>query len=124
MQEKRETLRAYCDGSVIFTDGGNWLYPLFDLERYLKEHSCENGSLVVEDTVVGKAAALLMLRMGVAEVRAGILSTLAARVFESANISYSYGELVEKIQCATEEILSAIDDTEEAYLILRKRAAR
>lgn len=48
----------------------------------------------VEDSIVGKAAASLMVYAGVREVNAGVLSEGGKLVFEMNNIPYTYRELV------------------------------
>ena len=124
MEERADTLTAYHDGKPIFTSNGNWLYPLFELESYLAKQTFDPREIRVVDTIIGKAAAILLCRIGIGAVEAGILSKPGERVFKSREVDYTFGELVDLIACATEEILSPIDDFEEAYEILLARANR
>ncbi len=124
MEEKADTLTAYQNGKPIFTSNSNWLYPIFELERHFTGHTYNAGDIHVKDTIVGKAAAILLCRLGISSVEAGVLSRLGEQVFKDRDIRYSYDELVDRIYCETEEILSPIDDFEKAYAILRKRANR
>lgn len=119
---RKETLRAFYRGSLIFSSDGRWLHPLFELEAFLKQQTYDGGDLYVEDDVVGKASALLICRMGIRKVRAGVLSRLAERVFREENIEYSFQEKVERILCQTEELLASVDDIETAYDLLKERA--
>ena len=73
------------------------------------------------DVVVGKAAALLYCKMGVAEVYAGVISEPAKEVLEAHGISCAYGECVPYIinrkgdgMCPMEKTVWEISDPEEA----------
>jgi len=39
-------------------------------------------------------------------------------------IAYSYEQLVDRIHCQTEELLSTVEDPEEAYQLVKVRAGR
>ena len=123
MAEREDTLRVYRDGKVIFRSNGAWLHPLFELEDFLLSGDHDRSSLHLEDTVVGKAAAFLIWRLGIPSVKTGILSRLGAEVLETAGIAFKCDELVDRILCQTEQILAAVDDAEQAYEILKARAA-
>jgi hypothetical protein len=78
----------------------------------------------VEDTIVGKAAAMLFCRLGINSIEAGILSRLGEKVLKENKVRYSFGSLVDRISCQTEEILASVDEFDVAYSILAERAAR
>jgi hypothetical protein len=63
MQEP--TLTVLRDGVPVFTSYGKWLHPLFELEDYLAEHPVQPQHLVLQDKIIGKAAALLIHWLGV-----------------------------------------------------------
>lgn len=110
--------------TTIFESSGNWLHPLFDLETFLQQHNYPVEELVLYDKIIGKAAAMLMVRLGFKKVFTGILSILGEEVFKRFSVDYSAGVIIERIQCATENSLENIDDPEEALLILKRRAGR
>jgi hypothetical protein len=116
------TLRACYGEREVFSSVGKWLYPLFELERYLDASSYRPESLRLEDKIVGKAAALLLVRLGVRQVRAGVLSKLGREVLERHRVSYSAEEIVERIDCRTETLLAEVEDPDQAYRIVRGRA--
>ena len=118
------SLLVQVDGNVVFQSTGKWLYPLFDLEEYLTRHPIDLTKATLFDKVVGKASALLMARLGVSCVHGAIMSKLAMEVLKHHNVTYSYDEVVERISCQTELLLATIDDLDEAYQILCKRAQR
>lgn len=118
------SLQAFFNGKIIFQSKNRWLFPLFDLEEYLKNHPVDKALLEVHDKVIGKAAAMLMLRLGVGCVYGNVMSELADTVLCQAGIPHFYKKLIERIDCQTEELLLEIDDVDTAYEILYKRANR
>jgi hypothetical protein len=118
------SLQAFFNGKIIFQSKNRWLFPLFDLEEYLKNHPVDKALLEVHDKVIGKAAAMLMLRLGVGCVYGNVMSELADTVLCQAGIPHFYKKLIERIDCQTEELLLEIDDVDTAYEILCKRANR
>jgi zinc transport system ATP-binding protein len=118
------TLRALHGRREVFSSTGKWLHPLFELEEFLRTSSLHPESLRVEDKIVGKAAALLLVRLGIRNVRAGVLSKLGRDVLERYNVPYSAEQIVERIDCQTEILLTEVEDPDQAYRIVRARVAR
>ncbi len=116
------TLRVYHEEREVFSSVGKWLYPLFELERFLVTSSYRPESLRVEDKIVGKAAALLLVRFGIRQVKAGVLSKLGREVLAAHQVMYSAEEIVERIDCRTEALLVDVEDPDQAYRIVRARA--
>jgi len=118
------TLTVFRNGTPIFTSSSKWLHPLFELEEYLADHAFEPDHLILQDKIIGKAAALLILRLGFRTVKAGILSRLGEAVLQRYEIAYSYEQLVDRIHCQTEELLATVEDPEAAYQLVKVRAGR
>ncbi len=118
------SLKVLLNGKVIFQSDEHWLLPLFDLEDHLREHPVNMALTEVHDKVIGKAAALLILRLGAGSVHGEVMSELADAVLRQAGISHTFNQMVKRIDCQTEELLLAIDDMDAAYEILCKRANR
>ena len=118
------TLEVLHAGTVVFSSSGKWLHPLFELQEYLDRSDYAVEEITVRDKIVGRAAALLMARLGIRHVEAGILSEVAESVFARYGITYSYDTLAPRILCKTEELLEDVDDLEEAYQLLAARAAQ
>ncbi len=120
------SLRALYRGESVYTSTGKWLHPLLDFETFLIERALDPAEIELEDKIVGKAAALLMVRLGIRTVRAGLASDPAMEVFRRNGVSCTCGQRVPRIQCMTETLLADIDDPEEARLIIgeRVRASR
>ncbi len=112
------TLELIRDGKVLFSSNGKWLHPLFDLERFLNESGIDPQGAEIHDKIVGRASAFLIIRLGIRKVRAGLLSELGKDVLERANATFTWGTLVDQIQCRTENLLRGVTDPEEAYRIV------
>jgi zinc transport system ATP-binding protein len=122
MQEP--TLTVLRDGVPVFTSYGKWLHPLFELEDYLAEHPVQPEHLVLQDKIIGKAAALLIHRLGFRTVKVGLLSRPGEAVLRHHGIAYTYEQLVDRIHCQTEELLAEVEEPEDAYALLKVRAGR
>lgn len=77
------------------------------------------------DKIIGKAAALLFLKMGICEVYGEVMSIAAQHVFEKSGVHYKFQTLAEKIinragtgRCPMEEAVAITDDPDIAYQII------
>jgi hypothetical protein len=118
------TLTVLQDGTPIFTSHGTWLHPLFELEAYLIAHAFQPAHLILQDKIIGKAAALLIHRLEFQTVKAGVLSRLGEAVLQRHGITYTSEQLVDRIHCQTEELLATVEDPDEAYRLVKVRAGR
>lgn len=82
------------------------------------------------DIVVGKAAAMLFVKSGIAAIYAKTISRSAKAYLESHGVSLSYGTLTEYIInregtdiCPMEKTVLATDDAAEGYRLLKERFA-
>ena len=82
----------------------------------------------VADKVVGKAAAILIIKANIKNVYAKTLSISAKNLFEEKNINVKYASLVDFIKnkdntdiCPMEKVIANIDDIEEGYKILKEK---
>ena len=82
------------------------------------------------DKVVGKAAAMLYVKLGIKELYASVLSKPALEVLTKNGISAEYGELVEAIRnrsgdgfCPMESAVINITDIDEAILAVKAKMA-
>ena len=118
------TLTVFCNGTPIFTSHGKWLHPLFELEEYLAEYPIQPENLILQDKIIGKAAALLIIRLGFRTIQAGVLSRLGEAILQRHGIAYTSEQLVDRIHCQTEELLATVEDPDEAYRLVKVRAGR
>jgi zinc transport system ATP-binding protein len=120
----RTTLKLIVNGEIVFQSDQGWLHPLFKLEAFLKDHPAEMSTAEVQDKVIGKAAAMLIARMGAGSAHGEVMSELGREVFERAGIPHSFGQLVARIDCQTEELLLEVNDLERAHQLLMERTGR
>jgi len=118
------TLKVFLDKKLVFQSSGKWLHPLFELEEFLSRHPIDMSKAQVRDKVIGKAAAMLIARLGAESAHGGVMSELGREVFQRAGIPHTYTELVARIDCQTEELLLKITDLERAHELLSARAGR
>jgi ABC-type Mn2+/Zn2+ transport system ATPase subunit len=116
------TLAAFSGSEMIFKNGGAWLNPLFALESFLSTWEGDRSNLALHDTAAGKAAAILMARMGVGRVHINVISDLAVEVYNHYGIEASWERKIERLACKTEELLSTMTDEDEMYRLLKRRA--
>ncbi len=117
------TLVAYLDDERIFESDGPWLYPLLELETALNEHRRRDPDalLTTYDKVVGRAGALLSVRLGVTAIETELLSRLAIPVLEANGVRFTASAVEDRILCATEDLVRDIDDPEEAHRLIVRR---
>jgi hypothetical protein len=121
---------------VIFFSSKKWLHPLFELEEFLTAHvhSSEphvfkfDGGLratsvdfLLRDRIIGRAAAFLILRLGILRVETELVSRRALALLAENHISIKALETVDAIDCLTEELLKNIYDPTMAAQILAER---
>ena len=110
--------------SEIFTSDSHWLHPLFELDDFLSKKDIPVSELFLQDKIAGKAAACMIVRLGIKKCHIELISERAIPVFEKAGISYTYDKLVEQIDCRTEYFITDNMSVDDAWLFLRKRAGR
>jgi ABC-type cobalamin/Fe3+-siderophores transport system ATPase subunit len=112
------------NGKELFTSNSKWLYPLFELEDFLSKNEFLPENLYLTDKIAGKAAAFLIVRLGLKNVHIHLISEGGIAVFNRFKIGFTYDELVPKIQCKTEEIVSGDESIDAVWQMLRRRAGR
>ena len=121
----RHTLEVYHGQELVFFSDEHWLHPLFAFEDHLaRSPRLQPSELEVHDKIVGRAAALLLARLGVGSVHAGLISRLACEVLDRFEIPHRWDRLVDRIACRTEDLLADEEDVERAHAMLAERAGR
>jgi zinc transport system ATP-binding protein len=108
----------------VFASDEHWLYPLFEVETFLNDFPRPANELFLRDKIAGKAAASLIVRLGIRNCHIELLSARAIPVFEQYGVKYTYDKLVDHIQCRTEDLITDKMSLEDTYLFLRKRAGK
>ena len=118
------SLEVYHQEQLVFFSDRNWIYPLFELEKFLDKTEHPVQEFVVHDKIIGKAAALLMVYFHICQVKAQMISQLGIETLQYFKVKYQYQQLVDRIYCQTEEILQKEMDPASAYGILKERIKR
>ena len=117
------TLRLFQGDEVLFSSSGRWLHPLFELEEVFAGGLDPAGTRL-QDRITGRAAAFLVVRLGIPRLHTRLLSRCAIPVLERFGVDYHGLQLVDRVACATEELLGGIEDPEAAYDLLAERRRR
>jgi len=112
---------VYHNENIVFFSDEHWLHPLFAFENFLVHSELKPGELLVKDKIVGKAAAMVLIYLGIKNIHAKTLSRLALPVLENWNIDFTYDLLVDKIDCQTENLLIERNDPTDSYKIVKAR---
>lgn len=115
---------AVCRAGEVMTRDGRGIAPLLAIAS--EENALRGAS--VADLIVGKAAAMLMVRAGVSEVYAEVMSEAGERTLSEHDIPHSCGLLVPYIidrtgkdVCPMERAVADVSDPAEAYAVLSAR---
>jgi hypothetical protein len=111
-------------GDIVHTSRNRGIAPMMDFIAT----GVDLQGFSAADRVVGKAAALLFVLAGVAQVHACVISRPALDVFTRRGMAYSYDDLAEKIinrtntgPCPMEQAVSEIDDPADAFEVLKRQ---
>lgn len=116
------SLSAPSGAEPVFESAGKWLHPLFELKEFLEQNpQIDPQDLILRDRIIGRAAAFLILQMGIPRAGAEIVSRLALSLFASRGLTLSGDSVVDSISCQTEELLANEDDSEKAWRLLSER---
>lgn len=108
----------------VYISGLRGIKPVLN---FIDEGNILNGASVA-DRIIGKASAMLLVKAGIKELYAEVLSESGEAILKKYNIPYSYGSKVEYIvnrtntgMCPMEMTVKDIDDLNEAEVALRNK---
>ena len=112
------------EDNLIFSSESKWLHPIFEFEKFLADYKGEKSYFRAHDSAIGKAASVLLIRLGVKKMHGDLTSQLAvdyvSQILGPQNITWT--ELVDRLMCQTENQLEKLTDSDEMYYLLRQRA--
>ncbi len=115
---------VYHKNTMVFHSDSHWLHPIFEFESFIENNSIDPETLKVHDKIIGRAAALLLVRLGIRQIHAGLLSELGKEVLLHFQVKFSFDKLVNQIGCQTETLLKDEDDPQEAYRLIKEHIAK
>ncbi len=117
-----DSLQVYEDSKLIFSSTGDKLLPLME---YVNDFSPYHQQVIIFDSIVGNAAALLAVKANCREVYSPLGSEHAVRTLEKYGIGYYLSEIVPYIKKANRkdmcpmEKLALNKEPEEFYEVMR-----
>lgn len=115
-------LRLELQDKILFEHCGNWLYPLFALEDWLKDKDFDRSQLLLRDKIIGKAAAVIIVRVRLRCLYGKIVSMGALQLLQHYQLTCDYQQLVPAIGCRTERLITNFAAIEQNYQMLYNRA--
>ncbi len=113
-----------CNGEQIYTSTKRGVAPMLEFI----DSGTDLRGFSAADKVIGKAAAMLFVHAGAAEVYADVMSKAAAEFLAANDVPFSYGTLAENIInrkgdgiCPMEQVTANINNTDEAITAIKKR---
>ena len=67
----------------IFYSESKWLHPIFEFETFLETYDGPRDNLTAWDSAIGKAAAVLLIRLGIKKLHGELVSELAVKYVDS-----------------------------------------
>ncbi len=116
------TLNVFNNNTLIFKSSSSWLYPLFELERFINNSKVKYDNLSAHDTVGGKAAAALMIKLNIKRINFDMVSEKAKSLLDQNNVSLFYNKLIPKLKCKTEDLFSDETSVDLIYQQIKIRA--
>lgn len=111
----KPTLYLYKNHKVLFSNIGRNLEPLIELNNFISRYVQNREGLLVHDKVIGKAAAVFLIKINIKKVRADVMSESARVLLEENNVDYQYKKLVPHINNKLESILEEIRDPNDIF---------
>lgn len=116
-----------CKDGAVITDDGKGISPMMKLLAEGRDLSGFSAA----DQIVGKAAAMLFVKAGIACVHGNVMSQSGHAYLDAHSIPHTYDVLTEQIVnrlgtgiCPMEQTVADIDDAEAGYAALKERLAQ
>ncbi len=126
LEESGLNLLVFSGGETVFSSGSRGILPLIEAIEGLDREGL--GELVSADRIVGRAAVLLNIHLGVSEVHAMLISTGAKGMLQKYGIGFQFREETDAIKmkdgviyCPFERLVQSISDPEEAYVKVKAK---
>lgn len=118
-----------CRGIVRSSEGETAIFRnrgVADLYRMITDNPKFINGATVADKVIGRGAALLLVKGNATEIYAEVISYGALDILQKAGIRVSYGKKTAHIinrtgtgPCPVEQLTAATDSPDEAYRLIR-----
>ena len=126
LEEAGLNLLGFSGGETVFSSGSRGIMPIIEAIEGLDREGL--GELVTATRIVGRAAVLLNIHLGVSEVHAMLISTGAKDLLLEHGIGFQFREETDAIKmkdggiyCPFERMVQGISDPEEAYVKVKAK---
>ncbi len=126
LEESELNLLVFNGDEMVFSSGSGGIMPLIEAIKGLDRDGL--GELITADRIVGRAAVLLNIHLGVSEVHAMLISTGAKKLLKDRGIGFQFREETDAIKmkdgviyCPFERLVQGISDPGEAYLKIKAK---
>jgi hypothetical protein len=126
LEESGLNLLVFRGGETVFSSASGGIMPLIEAIDVLDSEGL--GELVTADRIVGRAAVLLNIHLGVSEVHAILISTGAKDLLRVHDVGYHFREETDAIKmkdgviyCPFERLVQDISNPEEAYIKIKTK---
>ena len=108
-------LKIFDGERLIFSSQSKWLHPIFEFEDFLADYDGPKDNFRAWDSAIGKAAAVLLIRLGVKQLHGELVSELAVKYTTQTlgEGKITWDTLVDRLMCQTESILNPLSDADE-----------
>lgn len=93
--ENNHSIVVVKEDKVVYKSDKNGLLPIIDI--YDSDKSILNGAAVA-DKVIGRAAALILIKANISELYTELISENAISILDDTNIKYQYNKKVKEIR--------------------------
>jgi hypothetical protein len=128
LMNSESNLMVFKDDVLVFSSQSRGIAPLIEAIDTVCRGSL--AGVKTADRVVGKAAALLNLYMGVSEVHAGVISRGAKELLSEHGVGYEFLDETDVVKakdgvvfCPFERLVWDVSDPEEAHALIRAKLA-
>ncbi|GAF76055.1 unnamed protein product [marine sediment metagenome] len=127
--KSKNNLMVFRCNELVFQSQGKGIAPLIEAIDTIGRKDLIG--IVTADRVVGKAAALLNLYMGAAEVHAGVISSGAKKLLSEHGVGFEFLEDTDVVKakdgvvsCPFEKLVWDVADPDEAHILIRAKLIR
>ncbi len=123
--ENNHSIVVVKEDKVVYKSDKNGLLPIIDI--YDSDKSILNGAAVA-DKVIGRAAALILIKANISELYTELISENAISILDDTNIKYQYNKKVKEIRnrdntdmCPMEKLSLSTDDADQLIAKVKEK---